>query len=284
MLQDLAFREKQNDRIMINGNHISHQYVFPTRSPGETAKQFKARLSDFQKDLPRYSDFSERLALAMRALRLAREKADNAAHEIMRILRTAPAEKKAEYVRQGIGYAYKPINAPTGSTRRGHRTKPKRRGISFDQREANSIRSQARRYTRDHKNFDLLFDQQFGSFRQTFRRQLRDVEWYAAAEKSYAEQVKEFEKRSEPFDWRDATPVVVAAQLYHEQRKFAPALLYYRKAISAARRAAMDEDLRVFELYWLRVAVKHCEHASGLPVSLILGPGFRREVARKIPD
>ena len=42
------------------------------------------------------------------------------------------------------------------------------------------------------------------------------------------------------------------SHLYHEQRKFAQALVYYRKVIRAARRAIMHGDLRYFVVYWMR--------------------------------
>jgi hypothetical protein len=61
----------------------------------------------------------------------------------------------------------------------------------------------------------------------------------------------------------NADPGEVTAQLYHEQRKFAQALLYYRKAISAARRAVMNEDFRAFVQHWLRVEMKLCKHSVG---------------------
>jgi hypothetical protein len=272
-MSDLAFRETEHDRITFRGNHISHQYVFPIRCQGETPGQFAIRMREFRKNIPRYSDLSERLALAMRALVLAGEKTENAAHDILEILRRAPVEKREEYAMHGIEYAFRPIDAPIGSTRRGHRTKRKKLGITSDERQANSIRAQARRYMRTHDNFKVYFKQRFESFRQQFRQQLQDVEWYAAAEKDYVAMVEEFERRSEPFDWFIATPVAVAAQLFHEQRKCGQALLYYRKAIGAARRAVMDEGLRAFLLHWFRVEVKLCKHSAGIaPIPPYFGP------------
>jgi hypothetical protein len=272
-LSDLAFRETEHDRITFRGNHISRQYVFPIRSPGQTAEQYAICMREFRKNIPRYSDLSERLALAMRALVLAGEKADNAAHDILEILRRAPVEKREEYAMHGIEYAFRPIDAPIGSTRRGHRTKRKKSGFTGDERQANSIRAQARRYTREHNGFAEYFSQRFESFRWQFRTQLGDIEWYAAAENDYVAMVEEFEKRREPFDWFIATPVAVAAQLFHEQRKCGQALLYYRKAIGAARRAVMDEGLRAFLLHWLRVEVKLCRHSAGIaPIPPYFGP------------
>ena len=78
-LSDLAIRETQNDRITFRGNHISAQYPLPVRSQGETAEQFAARLTKFRNNLPRHSDSSERLAVAVKALMLDGEKSYAAA-------------------------------------------------------------------------------------------------------------------------------------------------------------------------------------------------------------
>ena len=60
---------------------------------------------------------------------------------------------------------------------------------------------------------------------------------------------------------------------YHEQRKYARALLHYRKAIRAARRAVMHENLRVFVIQWLRRGVKLCNHSARMmPMPLYSGP------------
>ena len=207
----------------------------------------------------RHSDSSERLALAMKAFMLDGEKSFAAAHSILKNLRKAPAEKRAEYERQGIGYAFRSIDTPIGSTRRNHRTKRKKRGITLDERQAHTIRAQACRFIRKHKNFEFLLQSRLGSFRQQFRR---DAGWYTSVEQSYKARVEAFEKCQEPFDWCTAMPVAVAAQFYHEQRKFPQALLFYRKAISAARRAVMHEDLRASVLSWLRVGVKLCKRSA----------------------
>ena len=102
--------------------------------------------------LPRRSDLSERLALALAALsRIEEPKA--AAYDILEILRKAPADKRAWYESRGIGYAYRPINSAFGTTRRGHRKKGKKRGMSGEARHAETIRVQASTFIKNHKNF-----------------------------------------------------------------------------------------------------------------------------------
>jgi hypothetical protein len=274
-LSDLAIRASQGDRITFTGNHIFAQHPLPTRSPAETAEQFAARLRKFRNNLPRHTDLSERLALAVTALVRDGENTYAAADCVREILRNAPAEKKAEYDRDGIGYAFRPIDAPIGKTHRNRRTKRRKRGISPEEREAHVIRAQASRFIHKQKNFESLFQAQFGTFRY---QSCRDADWYASAEPSYLERVDAFEKCAEPYAWFNAMPVAAAAQFYHEQRKFSQALLYYRKAIHAARRALMHEDLRAFVIRWLRLGVKLCKRSARMiPMPLYLGPWLPAE-------
>jgi hypothetical protein len=211
----------------------------------------------------------------LKALMLDGEKSFAAADLVRETLRSAPAEKKAEFESLGIGYAYRPIDPPIGTTRRSHRRSIKKAGISPEVRQAESIRAQASRFIKQHPNFEALFQLRLGSFRQRF---WRDAEWYAAVEKSAAARVEAFEKRGEPFEWFAAMPLVAAAYLYHEQGKFSPALVHYRKAIRAANRAVMNEDLRAFVLYWLRVGEERCERSEGMiPMPPYRGPWIPTE-------
>jgi hypothetical protein len=261
ILSDLAVRERSADRITFRGNHVSDQRRLPRRSPEETAEQFAARTARFEKSLPRRSDFSERIALAMRAFMLDGEDSYPAAFRILENLRELPAKKRAEYEAAGIGWAFRAIDPPIGLTRRNHRRKRKKRGISSEERQVHSIRTQAYRFIRRHKDFETLFRQKMGSFREQF---CRDEEWYASAEKANAARIEAFEKLPEPFDWYAAMPLAGAAQVYHEQRKFVPALSHYRKAIGAARRAVMHEGFRAFVIRWLRLEVKLCQQSAGM--------------------
>jgi hypothetical protein len=158
--------------------------------------------------------------------------------------------------------------APIGTTRRNRRTKRKKRGVSAEVRQAESIRAQASRFTKNHKNLDHLFQTRLGSYQY---QHCRDAEWFASVEPSYIARVKAFEQLSGPFEWWAATPVVAAANFYHEQRKFSQALPYYRKAIAAARAAVMHEDLRAFVLHWMRLQMNLC----GLSQEIIPMPPYR---------
>jgi len=254
-LRDQATRLKQEGRIEFRGNHIGIQYAVPVPSQGETSGEFAARLRDFWKEIPRHSDRSQRIALAFNALVLSGAKGFAAAHEILKILQTAPSAKRAEFQSWGIGYAYRPIEPWTGSPGRSYRKQKKIRDVTLEERQTEAIRVQASRFIRTHVNFDGLFDMWFGLFRAEY---CRDADWYREAEGVYATRVAVFESRQRPVEWWAAMPIVSAAYLFHEQRKFVQALTYYRKAIRAAREATMREDFRSFVLGWMRIGAKLC--------------------------
>src|SRR5580704_10339830 len=185
--------------------------MFPKRSHDETDEQFAMRVRVFRANLPRHSDSSRRLALAFRAFVLSGEKTYSAAHYILEILRAAPARKLQEYTRLGIGYAYKPIDSKIGSTNRGRRAKRKKRGLTRDEREAQTIRVQASKFIREHDDFDALFDRELALYRGQFSR---DTEWHAASEQCLTKWAVAFQERCEPFDWWAAMPLATTAYLY----------------------------------------------------------------------
>ena len=253
-LHDLAIKEKTADRIVFDGNYVSEQHAVPMSQAGEAPEHFAARMRRFWKALPRHSDLSERLARAFEALQHVEEK-KAAAYDILTILRGAPADERALHETRGIGHAYKPINSAFGTTRRGRRTKRKKRGLGVDYRQAESIRVQASKFIRHHTNFEALFRLRLELFKFMF---WRDREWYEATEKAYLAQVAAFEGLIGTFEWSAAMILTAVAYLYHEQRRFAPATVYYRKAIRAARRAVMHEDFRQFVIHWMRLGIKLC--------------------------
>jgi tetratricopeptide (TPR) repeat protein len=253
-LHDLAIRKRQGTQIIIQSNHFTARYWVPVRQADESPNQFAERKKKFWKKLPRHSDLSERLALAFEALCRVEEK-KAAAYDILEILRNAPAATRTHYESRGIGYAYRPIDSALGTTRRGHRTRRKKRGICVEARQAESVRVQASEFIRNHKNFDSRFRDRLEWFKSCF---WRDTKWYAETEESYLAQVAAFEEIRGPFEWWSAMILPAVAHLYHEQRKFTQALVYYRKAIRAARKAIMHEDLRYFVVYWMRLGIKLC--------------------------
>jgi hypothetical protein len=259
-LHDLAIRKRLPDRVVFDGNDVSRQFLLPVPGPAETADQFAERMRGFWKTLPRRSDLSERLALAYTALTQI-EEPKAAAYDILEILRKAPAAKREFYESCGIGYAYKRINSALGTTRRGHRKKRKRKGLNKETRQAETIRVQAITFIKRHTNFDALFRDRLRSFRSTY---WRDADWYEETEKPYLARVAAFEKLKGPFEWWSAMIVPVTAHFYHEQRRFAKALVYYRKTIEAARRAIMTEDLRHFVVYWMRIGIKLSQRSASV--------------------
>jgi hypothetical protein len=255
-LSDLAVRKTEDDGITFTGNHICAQHTLPTRTENESDEQFAARLRLFRSRLPRHSDSSERIALATRALMLAGEKAYIAADIIRVWLKELPAKKKLEFENAGIGYAFRPVVFPIGSTRRNRRTKARKSTLSPEESETETIRVQAAEFIRTHKNFDGLFQRKFDSYWAAHP----DAEWYARAEAPTIASVADFEKLTGPFEWVMAMPVPAAAHFFHEQGKFEQALPYYEKSIWAARQAEMHEDFRAFLLNWFADEAERCQN------------------------
>jgi hypothetical protein len=67
-----------------------------------------------------------------------------------------------------------------------------------------------------------------------------------------------------PFESWSAMILPMSAYSYHEQRKFAKALVYYRKAIEAARGATMNDDVRHFVVVWMRIGIKLWLHSASV--------------------
>ncbi len=260
-LQDLALRRRTRNAIIFEGNHSSAHFPLPVREEGESLSRFRLRRRTFLDELPRESDFSERLALAFRALCLSGLKQYSAADDILAILLAAPAEKKAGYEASGIGYAYKPIDSNRGSTKRGWRRKRKKRGVSMAERQADAIRSQANRFIRSHNDFDGLFHRKLEYFRF---RLYRDSEWHAENESHYLGMVQTVEQTSDALDWSTVGWVIETAYFFHEQERYVEAFVHYLKSIRATKRAEIHEDLRLFVVYWMFVGAKAC--CRSLPI------------------
>jgi hypothetical protein len=157
---------------------------------------------------------------------------------------------------------------PIGTTRRNRRTKKKKQNKTLEELQTDTIRVQVSGFINDHPDFERLFERHFGAFRSQF---WRDEAWFASVEASYVARAEACEQISAPFDWFRAMPLSVAAQFYHEQGKFDSALLYYHKAICAARCAVMHENLRGFVLAWLQEGVRRCNNSE----SMIPMPSYR---------
>lgn len=273
ILNDLATRTTENGIVTFAGNHICIRHAPPTRAEEDTDEQFAFRMYQFRKTFRRGSDAQERLALAAKAFMLAGETTwYAAAHSVLELVRSLPAEKKAEYESKGIGYAFRPIDMPVGTTRRNRRTKKKKQDKTPEELQTDSIRAEVSRFINDYPNpdFERLFERHFGAFRSQF---CRDEGWFASVEGSYVARAVAVEQISGPFDWFRAMPLSAAAQFYHEQGKFDSALLYYHKAIRAARCAVMHENLRSFVLAWLQDGVMRCNNSERkIAIPLYRGP------------
>lgn len=143
-------------------------------------------------------------------------------------------------------------------------------------RLADTIRRRVRYYRRKNPAWQAEFDWNLEMFRSGH---CRDAQWYRTREICYLQWLSEFEKRDN-FEWCEATPVVGFARLYQEQDKFDQAIEIYRKAMSLARRAVMNDEFRPAMLRWLHASVEACQRkADPLPDPVYSGPRTNVEYA-----
>ena len=218
LLSDLSERTETEytDRITFSGNHISEQWVRPVKLANETAQQFAVRLKQFHKLIPRLSDLSERMALAVEAFVRAGETKWSAASLVRDQLERVPelsARQQLHWAKRRV--SHKQIKPAIGTTRRGHRSKSKKAGIPAYYRKVETVRTQASRFRRKCANFERLFESKF----ETYRFQFCPDDWYAEAEPVYLQRLADCEQTygSEPghpmtplSDGRDASNVVVS--------------------------------------------------------------------------
>jgi len=127
------------------------------------------------------------------------------------------------------------------------------------------IRNVVGRYRRSNPNWRQEFEIQFGAYRFTHR----DQEWYGEQIAHWESWLADFERRTDPFEWWEAMPLANLAQISHEHGEFKRAAGYYRKAISAAQRAAVDDELRAALICYFEMQIKACEKRLGPPEPFI---------------
>ena len=250
ILSDLSERTETEyaDRITFSGNYINEQWVLPVRAENETAEQFALRLKEFHKLIPRHSDLSTRIALAVEAFVRAGETKWSAASLVWDQLEKVPKLSAAEQLQWAkLGISHKHIKPAIGTTRRGHRSKRKKTGSPAYYRQVETVRTQASRFKRKCTNFETLFERKFATYRFRFFRD----DWYAEAEPVYLQRLADCEQMygSEPSrlmtplsGGRDASNVVVSdilslAWLYLQWGKYAQAELFLRRAQATLEKA-----------------------------------------------
>lgn len=296
VLGDLAVRAEQQehiDRITFYGNHVSRQFVKPRKEDFETSEAFALSMKEFRKRLPRHSDQSYRLALAFEAFTRAGEKDESAADLIWEEMKRAPARSAKEQERWaevGIQIPHKPTQFNIGATRRGRRTKRRRRVISpIDPNPCvATIRVQASRYISEHMDFEHRFNTEFGAFRSRF---YRDAEWYAEQEheckleiarlQEYLAAAQSGQVPRAPWampvaEWEHlkaanmcptaadvAMRVVNLALLYHEQGKYSDAETCYYRAVELYRSVSVARQLQQVVLPWIGAQIANCGKSCG---------------------
>jgi hypothetical protein len=223
--------QERADRVIFKGNRVSYHFMKPRQDDAECPEVLLARMAEFRRRLPRHSDQPYRLALAFEALRQAGEKAWSAANLIWEALQELPASSRKEqrqWAKLGIPIQFKVPKYSIGSTKRGHRTKRKRRGIPNYHRRAETIRAQACRFKSQHPDFRRRIDAEFAAFRWRF---CRDAEWYTETESMYWQRLASLERAHGEHDQCTAEATAVLARHLHEQGKFEEAIPVYSLAL-----------------------------------------------------
>jgi hypothetical protein len=227
VLRDLSERVKttDDDRVTLNGNQISRQFVLPVRGERETQEEFAARMVKFRSDVPRGTDQAYRLALAHEAFVRAGDNVSVAAVRVLEELKRLPGLSERDRVLwDKLGISHKPLRPKLGTTRRGHRTKRKKTGYSACYRQVEMIRSEVSRYKKKHKDFDQAFAKEFVLYRSMFGR---DSEFCAAEEAMYRDLLARCETGLSLCHQLTATYTVNLARVLHEQGKFDESIPIY---------------------------------------------------------
>src|ERR1035438_6448600 len=175
VLRDLSQRVKttDNDRVTLNGNQVSRQFVWPVRGERETQEKFTSRIVKFRSDVSRGTDQAYRLALAHEAFVRAGDNVSVAAVRILEKLKKLPGlSARVRVLWAKLGISHKLLWPKIGTTRRGHRTKRKKIGYPAYYRQVEMIRSEVSRYKKKHADFDQAFAKELVLYHSIYCREV----------------------------------------------------------------------------------------------------------------
>lgn len=259
ILADLAVRERPQDpsNLFFKGNYMRAQYAKPVQAATETDQAFAECIRAFRKRIPRASDRSHRLALAIEALRRAGETEKSAAlyvyEELARSQSRSTAKRSAL---RRFGKNHRVVDYRIGKTLRSRRTKRKRSGWGSTERALETIRAQASRYKRLHRNFEKEFENAFAAFCTQY---YRDEQWLEKAEPEYRSRAEQLEQSAGPSAMVTAMAVTSHAKVLHELGKHTEAASEYRRALGLWQTADTDEDYRQEAISLITGEIERCE-------------------------
>ena len=278
ILRDLSQRVKttDTDRVTLNGNQISRQFVLPVRGERETQEEFTSRMVKFRRDVPRGTDQAYRLALAHEAFVRAGDNAFVAAVRVLEKLKKLPglsARVRALWAKLGI--SHKPLRPKIGTTRRGHRTKRKKTGYPAYYRQVEMIRSEVSRYKKKHADFDQAFAKEFVLYRSIF---CRDSELCAAEEAMYRDLLARCETGLSPCHQLTATYTVNLARVLHEQGKFDESIPIYWLGLARSWAARLAPHYRESVTSSILRDIENCQNRQ--PPAFSVGAIIKRGHSR----
>lgn len=145
-----------DDHATFRGNHICDSYKKPIQGPKEASADFALRKKAFFGKIPRYSTWTEVLALCFKWNLCQGASTTNAAEITLLALKEGVAESKRmhdEAKKRGLDYMV--LSMPFGKSLRGR----KRTGriAADDDKVVNTLRSQLLRYIKTSENFEDLY-------------------------------------------------------------------------------------------------------------------------------
>lgn len=278
-LRDLAETAKSStrpDRITLDGNQVSRQFILPVRGELESEDDFAARLAAFKRDLPRGSDHAYRLAISHEAFRRAGEKDYAAAACVLDVLKglpTASADDRRRWANRGV--SHKPIKSRIGTTRRGRRRKRRKPVLFADYRLIESIRSEVSRYKSRHSNFDQAFEKEFSLYRSIYHRH---VDFCAEEEAQIRALLNRCEASLGPSHQLTATHTLNLARVLHEEGKFAEAVPVYWLALARCWAGSWAPHQGEISASWILRDIENCqnEQPSAFNVDAMVKSGHLR--------
>ena len=230
VLSDLARRASPRNTTPIEwrGNHVKLIYEKPVRNGDEALEEYFRRVDAWRDGLPRGSDNSLRLALAVQSYQQSGEFRKRAIGLVLDDIDWAKIAIGKEITEMAaLGIQFRLPDGPLGTTDRSNNKKLKKTEPDSDVRRAEVVRTQVSRYRKNHRNFDDIFAMWFEVF---IAEHHCDSAWLAKVEPVYRERVTRAASNLDPNDPWLGTNTLNLARLLHEMGKYGEAELLYLEA------------------------------------------------------
>ncbi len=198
------------------------------RNGDEAPEEYSRRVNAWRHGLPRGSDNSLRLALAVQSYEQSGECRKSAIGLVLDDIdwvKIAIGKEITEMAAFGIQFRLP--DGPLGTTDRSNNKKLKKAEPDSDVRRAAVVRTQVSRYRRNHRNFDDIFAMWFDVF---IAEHHCNPVWLATFEPAFRERLAWAASNLDPNDPWLGTSTLTLARWLHEMGKYGEAELFYIEA------------------------------------------------------